>query len=113
MPSARTPTPPTTVPLLYRGNPPGSADKPSGVRIGPAPGTPPVTKRLVRSEHGSELNCTPLSGPLEASRSSGLKCSCTIWLAVRVLNALPSLDRYAPVTAFAIAARGDGMMFTP
>src|SRR5690242_5482681 len=113
MPSASTPTPPTTVPLLYRGNPPGSAESPNGVRFGPGPGAPPMVKRVVRSGHGNELNCTPLSGPLDASASSGLKCCCTIWLAVRVLNALPSLDRYAPVTAFAIAASVDGMMFTP
>jgi hypothetical protein len=67
-------------------------------------------KRRFRSEHGSWLNCTPLKGPLVASTSPGLKCDCTIWLAVRVLNALPSLERYAPVTAFAIAASVEGMM---
>src|SRR5262249_13524006 len=111
--SASTPTPPTGVPFLYKGNPPGSADNPSGERFGPKSGTPPAANRVFKSEHGKELNCTPLSGPLEASNSSGLKCSCTIWLAVRVLNALPSLDRYAPVIALAIAASVDGTMFTP
>src|SRR5262245_1310250 len=112
MPSAITPTPPTTVPPLYRGNPPGSAERPSGVRFGPASAAPPANRRT-RSPHGSELNCTPLKGPLDASGSAGLKCSCTIWLAVRVLKALPSLERYAPVTAFAMAASVEGTMFTP
>src|SRR5260221_1573412 len=36
-----------------------------------------------------------------------------IWLAVRVENALPSDERYAPVTAFAIAANSDGKLLTP
>src|SRR6185503_16432544 len=89
----------------------GSAESPSGVRFGPA--SAPAVKRLTRSEHGSELNCTPLNGPLDDSISPGAKCSCTIWLAVLVLKALPSLERYAPVTAFAIAASVDGTMFTP
>ena len=39
---------------------------------------------------------------------AGGKCSCTIWLAVRVEKALPPLERYAPVTAFAIAAATAG-----
>ena len=32
---AITPTPPTNTPFLYSGNPPGSADRPSGERLGP------------------------------------------------------------------------------
>src|SRR6185369_14871689 len=94
-PSARTPTPPTTVPLLYRGNPPGSADRPSGERCGPTLGPTPSNERI-RSEHASWLNCTPNSGPDGWNCSRGLKCSCTIWLAVRDENALPSEERYAP-----------------
>jgi hypothetical protein len=37
-----------------------------------------------------------------------LKCSCTIWPAVRVENALPFEERYAPVIALESAARGAG-----
>src|SRR6185312_10700513 len=105
-PSAATPMPPTGVPLLYNGNPPGSAESPSGELCGPTP--VPAEKCVARSEQGSCENCTPNSGPAGVPRMPGLKCSCTIWLAVRVENALPSLDRYAPVTALAMAASSLG-----
>src|SRR5581483_12067302 len=108
MPSAATPTPPTGVPPLYSGKPPGSADRPSGERCGPGPTPAPAVKRCERSEQGSCENCTPNSGPEGVPLSPGLKCCCTIWLAVRLENALPSEDRYAPVIAFAIAASSEG-----
>jgi hypothetical protein len=47
----------------------------------------------VRSEQGSELNWTPNRGPPSRPREPGLKFSWTIWLAVRVLNALPFEER--------------------
>src|SRR6185312_5598033 len=96
------------VPPLYSGNPPGSADNPSGERCGPGPTPAPVTWRCERSEQGSCENCTPNNGPAGVPKSPGLKCCCTIWLAVRLLNALPSDDRYAPVIAFAMAASSLG-----
>ena len=111
-PSAMTPTPPTGVPARYNGKPPGSAARPSGERFGPASGALPA-KRAERSEQANWLNCTPNNGPPGASASPGLKCDWTIWLAVRVLNALPSLDRYAPVTALAIAAIVVGTTLKP
>ncbi len=89
--SLMTPTPPTGVPDLYRGNPPGSADRPSGDRIGPTPTAP--ENRFDRSEHGNWLNWTPNNGPAGCRLSPGLKCSWTIWLAVLELKALPSVDR--------------------
>src|SRR5664279_3092023 len=108
MPSAATPIPPTGVPFLYNGKPPGSADRPSGERCGPTPTPVPAAKRWERSEQGSCENCTPNKGPAGMPKSPGLKCSSTIWLAVRLENALPSDDRYAPVIALAIAASSDG-----
>src|SRR5579862_6448731 len=98
--------PPTGVPFLYNGKPPGSADKPSGELCGPGP--VPLLKCVLRSEHGSCENCTPNNGPAGVPISPGLKCCCTIWLAVRLENALPSDDRYAPVIALAMAASSLG-----
>ena len=51
--------------------------------------------RVLRSEHGSWLNCTPDSGPLSSPTvpGAGGKFACTIMLAVRVEKALPPLDR--------------------
>ena len=82
--------PPTTLPALYSGKPPGSADRPSGERRGPMPSAlPPCT----RSPQGSWLNCTPNSGPEGTLRMVGGKWSCTMKLAVRVLKACPDDDR--------------------
>ena len=89
-PSAITPTPPTTRPALYSGRPPGSADRPSGERLGPRS---PSLARRIKSEHENCENCTPKSGPDGWLFSSGLKFSCTIWLAVRLEKALPALDK--------------------
>ncbi len=102
--------PPTSVPSLYRGSPPGSADRPSGEGLGPIV-VPAVD--WMTSEQMSCENCTPESGPPGWLNSCGLKCDCTIWFAVRVEKALPAEDRYAPVTALATAALGDGTMLTP
>ena len=85
-----TPTPPTGVPAIYSGRPPGSAERPSGERCGPTSAPP---KRAIRSEHGNCENCTPNSGPPVWLASPGLKASWTIWLAVRLEKALPLLDR--------------------
>jgi hypothetical protein len=51
--------------------------------------------RVVTSEQGRDENCTPNSGPLSSPtvEGAGGKCCCTIWLAVRVENALPPEDR--------------------
>ena len=49
------PTPPTGVPDLYRGNPPGSADNPSGERCGPTVVAEPLDL-LMKSEQARELN---------------------------------------------------------
>src|SRR5664279_5265930 len=73
----------------------------------------PAAARWFTSEHDSWLNCTPNSGPDGWLFSPGLKFCWMIWLAVRVVNALPSDDRYAPVTAFAIAASSDGNPLMP
>ena len=69
MPSANTPTPPTGVPPLYSGKPPGSADRPSGVRIGPTLAVAAIEATLRDPSKDSELNCTPQSGPLEREHS--------------------------------------------
>ena len=65
-----------------------------------------MSKRTDRSEQGSWLIWTPNSGPPSRPTDPGSKFSWTIWLAVRVLKALPPDDRYAPVIALAIAASG-------
>jgi hypothetical protein len=80
---------------LYSGKPPGSAERPSGERLGPIIAPPGPPSRADRSEHGSWLNCTPNSGPLSSPAvvGAGGKCGCTIMLAVRVEKALPLLER--------------------
>ena len=67
-------------------------------------------KRVLRSEQGNWLNCTPNSGPLSSPGvlGAGGKCCCTIMLAVRVEKALPLDDRYAPVIALAMAPAAEG-----
>src|SRR5688572_1816279 len=108
--------PPTTVPALYSGKPPASADRPSGEGFGPIVSVPVAPSAAsvgaggwIRSEQTSCENCTPNSGPEGAFDSPGLNDCWTIWLAVRVENALPSDERYAPVTAFEIAASSEGI----
>src|SRR3954469_5631650 len=88
--------------------PPGSAASPSGEGLGPA-----VAPVATTSEQESDENCTPNSGPPGEPISPGLKFSCTIWLAVRVVNALPSDARYAPVIPLAIAAYPEVTMLSP
>src|SRR4029077_4767760 len=100
-----TPTPPTSTPDLYKGNPPGSAASPSGEPFGPALTAP---ERRTTSEQVSDENCTPKSGPLGALVSPGLKCSWMIWPRVRVLKGLPSDDRWAAVRAWVVAASSAG-----
>src|SRR5262245_15885887 len=102
--------PPTTAPFLQSGNPPGSAESPSGERFGP---TLPCVALRFTSEQDSWENCTPYSGPLGACASPGLKFSWTICEAVRDEKALPHEDRYAPVIALAIAASVEGSVLTP
>src|SRR3954469_4631638 len=102
--SAITPMPPARTPFLYNGSPEEPGEKPSGDRCGPglvAPGT--VGAVGLKSEHDSWLNWVPNKGPPGVLRTPGLKCSCRIWLAVRVVKAFPFDDRYAPVIARAIA----------
>ncbi len=92
-PSAITPTPPTGVPLLYKRQAARIRRQSERRALGRPRQRHHRRTGALRSEHGNWLNCTPKSGPPGASDSPGLKCSCTIWLAVRVVNALPSLER--------------------
>ena len=106
------PTPPTSTPFLYSGNPPGSAASPSGERFGPMKAPPAPPTRVLRSEHGSCENCTPNSGPDSSPTvvRDGGKCCWTICDAVRVEKALPPDERYAPVTALAMAPSAAGKL---
>jgi hypothetical protein len=71
---------------------------------GPACTAPHAAATVLKSEHANWLNWTPNSGPAGVFATPGLTCSWMIWLAVRVVKALPLEDRYAAVSAFAIAA---------
>ncbi len=90
------PTPPTAIPSLYIGSPPGSPDKPKG------------SDGLLISEQGSDENCTPYSGPPERKSIPGGKCSWMMKPAVRVVKAFPVVLKREPVPALEIAASAAG-----